>query len=94
LRDSDKFYLECKCAGETVLFEQEHDENSVNITYMVPVFYTKQKSVFENAVQVMKVIHNLIFKGEYRFYSIEIEDRKTLRRFKEFVANLKDIEDV
>lgn len=87
-----KFTYECSCGCGELQFSQWKDDGIAFISYMVPAWVAAQGEYggFKNA---LKIIWNLIRGKEHYFYEITIEDNETLHRFKEFVANMRDIDE-
>lgn len=88
-----KFYYECSCACGELQFTQWKDDGIVFISYNIPAFNAYQRGTWGNIASAIKIIWNVLLGREYRLYEIVIEDNETLRRFKEFVAGMKEIEE-
>ena len=85
-----KFVYECSCGQEELQFTQWTDDGIAFITLVIPAWYASGYTGFKNA---MRIIWNILRGKEYSFYEIVIEDNVTLRRFKEFVANMREIDE-
>lgn len=85
-----KFVYECSCGTEELQFAQWKDDGIAFISCVIPAWYAGSYSGFRNA---LKIIWNVLRGKQYSFYEIVIEDNETLRRFKEFVANMREIDD-
>jgi hypothetical protein len=85
-----KFVYECGCGCGELQFTQWKDDGMAFITYVIPAWYAGGYTGFKNA---LKIIWNILRGRQYYFYEITIEDNYTLRRFKEFVANMQEIDE-
>jgi hypothetical protein len=87
----NRFVYECSCGCTELRFEQWKDDGLAFISLMVPAqhggHYTSLKTT-------IKIIWNLIRGKQYCLYDIVIEDNDTLRRFKKFVADMKEIDEL
>ena len=85
-----KFICECSCGCSELQFDQWKDDGISFISLVVPAWHASGYTGFKNA---LKIIWTVLRGKQYYFYEIVIEDNDTLRRLKEFVANMRDIDD-
>jgi len=85
-----KFVYECSCGCGELHFHQWKDDGITTISYVIPAWYASGYTGLKNA---LKIIWTVLRGKQYYFYEIVIEDNDTLRRFKEFVANMREIDD-
>lgn len=85
-----KFIYECGCGCGQLQFTQWKDEGSAFINYVIPAWYASGYTGWKNA---LKIIWNVLLGKQHYFYEITIEDNETLRRFKEFVGNMREIDE-
>ena len=86
----NKFVYECSCGCGELHFTQWKDDGMAFISYVIPAWHASGYTGFKNA---LKIIWSIIRGKQYYFYEIVIEDNDTLHRFKEFVANMQEIDD-
>lgn len=89
-----RFYYECSCGCATLDFSQWKDDGVAFISYNIPAFNAYQNGTWDNIKRRAKIIWNVLFGKEYRFYEIVIEDNEKLKEFKKFVSEMREIEDV
>jgi len=85
-----KFSYECSCGCAELRFVQWKDDGIAFIDYVIPAWYAGSYSGFKNAA---KIIWSILRGKQYYFYEICIEDNETLRKFKDFVANMQEIDE-
>ena len=85
----ERFEIECSCGCSELVFDQWTDDGLSFISLVIPAWYASGYTGFKKA---LKIMWSIVRGKEYSFYEIIIEDNDTLRRFKEFVANMKEIE--
>ena len=86
----NKFVYECSCGCAELQFDQWKDDGMAFISYVIPAWYASGYTGLKNA---LKIIWTVLRGKQYYFYEIVIDDNDTLRRFKEFVANMQEIDD-
>jgi len=84
----DKFVYECSCGCGELQFKQWKDDGIAFISYVIPAWYASGYTGFRNALEI---IWSVLRGKQYYFYEIVLEDNETLHRFKEFVANMDEI---
>jgi hypothetical protein len=86
-----KFDFQCSCGCGELQFSQWKDDGLAFIQYVIPVLYANEyNNSWKNR---FKIIWNVFMGKHHCFYEIVIEDNETLRRFKQFVAGMKEIDD-
>lgn len=89
----NRFYYECDCSCGTLDFSQWKDDGVAFISYNIPAFNAYQDGTLDNIKRRAKIIWNVLLGREHRFYEIVIEDNKKLNEFKEFVKNMREIDE-
>jgi hypothetical protein len=87
------FDYDCGCGCGQLRFSQWKDDSMASISYVVPAWAASQ-GVYGGWRNALKIIWNVIRGKEHYFYEITINDNETLNRFKKFVSEMTEIEDV
>lgn len=85
-----KFIYECSCGTEELQFTQWQDDGIAFISLRIPAWYADGYTGFKNA---LRIIWNILRGRQHRFYELVIEDNETLRKFKKFVADMREIDE-
>ena len=89
-----KFCFECSCGCGELVFSQWKNDGIAFISYNIPAFYAYQRNLWEVIKHRTKIIWSILGGKEYSLYEIVIEDNETLKRFKKFVSEMTEIEEV
>ena len=84
----NRFVIECDCGCSELVFDQWKDDGLSFISLMIPAWSSKNYNNFKNTC---KIIWSILRGKQYCFFEIVIDDNEQLTRFKEFVANMKEI---
>lgn len=91
--NTEKFFFDCSCGCGVLEFSQWKDDGISFIQYLVPAFTSHQENGWDKMKRRLEIFWNLVVLGkEYSLYEIVIEDNEKLRKFKEFVSNMKEIQ--
>ncbi len=88
-----KFYYECSCGCGVLEFSQWKDDGIAFISYNIPAFYAWQYGTWDRIKRSVKIIWNILLGREYVFYEIVIEDNKTLKEFKKWASEMREIDE-
>ena len=87
-----EFIYNCGCGCGSLQFTQWKDDGIAFISYVVPAWYASQ-GLYGGWKNALKIIWNILRGRQHYFYEITIEDNETLRKFKDFVANMREIKE-
>jgi len=87
-----KFSFPCSCGHGELQFTQWKDDGYGYINYVLPAFSSYQIGTLERIGKALSIFWELVVMGrEYRLYEIVIEDNEMLQKFRNFVADMRDI---
>ncbi len=91
--DELKFELECSCGCGELEFSQWKDDRLSFISYNISAFSSAQIGRLDRVKTAFKVFwHLAVLDKEYTLYEIVIDSNEKLKKFKDFVSKMKEIE--
>ena len=80
--------LPCSCGCGALRVAQDKENQAVLLSYIIPAWYA---GAFSGWKKALSLIWHILTGKQYYFYEVIIDDNLTLRRFKDFVANIEEI---
>ena len=90
---TDKFTLYCNCECGSLRIEQFKDDGYTILSYDIPAFFAYQENWLDRLRENVKIIWLFLTGKKYQLFEIIIEDNEELKRFKNFVSQMKEIDE-
>lgn len=86
--------IECDCTCGIFKVQQFKHDGYTILSYYVFAFSAYQDNLWKKTRRRLEMIWSIITGKEYQLYEVIISSNEDLNRFKEFVANMREIEEI